>query len=127
MSVSVTRGVRIEVHSEYMEARSNPGARVYFFIYHVQIENLGSEPVTLEARHWIITNGFGDARDVQGPGVVGETPRLEPGDSFAYTSACPINTAVGSMCGSYRMRGDSGVVFDAEIGTFTLSVPYAIN
>ncbi len=110
-----------------MEARPNPGARVYFFIYHVQIENLGSEPVTLEARHWIITNGFGDARDVQGPGVVGETPRLGPGDSFAYTSACPSNPAVGARCGSYRMRGDSGVVFDAEIGTFTLSVPYAIN
>lgn len=127
MSVAITRGVRIEVHSEYVEARSNPTARIYFFIYHVQIENQGREPVTLEARHWVITDGHGEAQEVRGPGVVGETPRLEPGGVYGYTSACPLNTAVGSMHGTYRMRQDSGEVFDAEIASFTLSVPYAIN
>lgn len=121
MSVAVTRGVKVEVVSEFVPERSNPERNVYFFVYHVVITNEGQETVQLISRHWIITNGEGRKEDVQGPGVVGEQPTLAPGESFEYTSFCPLDTPFGMMHGTYQMVTEDGVKFEAEIAPFTLS------
>ncbi len=127
MSDTTTRGIRIRVTSYYDSERSSPQEDYYFFAYQVRIENVGTETAQLLSREWIITNANGEVQKVQGPGVVGEQPVLPPGDSFEYTSFCPLNTAVGSMQGSYRMVSDHGESFDAEIAPFSLAVPNAVN
>ena len=81
----------------------------------------------LISRHWIITTADGDTEEVQGPGVVGEQPVLRPGESFEYTSFCPLKTNVGTMHGSYTMTTPGGEVFQARIAPFTLAVPFALN
>ena len=117
----VTRGIKIEVKSEYIEERSDPEKNVYFFAYHVLISNQGTKTVQLISRHWIITNAEGKTEEVKGPGVVGEQPLLKPGESFEYSSFCPLDTSMGTMTGSYQMVTDSGEKFDAAIAPFTLS------
>jgi ApaG protein len=127
MSEATTRGIRVKVESEFVPDRSDPNNGEFFFAYTVKIENHGSEPVRLLSRHWIITDGMGKEQEVRGPGVVGKQPRLEPGEAFEYTSACPLTTQIGSMHGSYRMVTDSGETFDAKIAPFTLAIPGALN
>ncbi|MDY0004449.1 MAG: Co2+/Mg2+ efflux protein ApaG [Polyangia bacterium] len=127
MSDTTTKGVQVQASSRYVPERSEPAKQEFFFTYEVRIRNLGSGPVKLQARHWIITDAFGNAQHVRGPGVVGAQPRLEPGDSFEYQSSCPLSTPHGSMRGSFRMVTDDGDSFDAEIGSFALSVPEAQN
>lgn len=121
MSSAVTRGVKVEVESEFVPERSNPDRNVYFFVYHVTITNEGQETVQLISRHWIITNGEGRKENVQGPGVVGEQPTLAPGEAFEYTSFCPLDTPFGMMHGTYQMVTEDGMKFEAEIAPFTLS------
>lgn len=123
MSRSTTRGVEIAVQPEYVPERSEPERDLYFFAYHVTIRNVGREPVQLLSRHWIITDGSGKTEEVRGPGVVGETPHLKPGESFQYSSACPLPTRVGTMHGSFQMVTDDGETFDARIAPFRLAVP----
>ena len=127
MSDTTTRGIRIEVESLYVDERSDPDANYYFFAYHVRISNVGPETAQLISREWIITDSDGDVQRVQGAGVVGEQPRLEPGEAFEYTSFCPIRTSVGAMHGSYTMRTDEGDEFKAVIRPFTLAVPGVVN
>ena len=127
MSEATTRGIRVKVESEFVPDRSDPNNGEFFFAYTVKIENHGSEPVRLLSRHWIITDGMGKEQEVRGPGVVGKQPRLEPGEAFEYTSACPLTTQIGSMHGTYRMVTDSGETFDAKIAPFTLAIPGALN
>ncbi|HEY8020297.1 MAG TPA: Co2+/Mg2+ efflux protein ApaG [Thermoanaerobaculia bacterium] len=127
MSDSTTRGIRIQVSSYYDAERSSPQEDYYFFAYQVRISNVGGETAQLLSREWIITNANGEVQKVQGSGVVGEQPVLAPGESFEYTSFCPLNTSVGSMHGSYRMVSDRGESFDAEIAPFSLAVPNAVN
>ena len=127
MSEATTRGIRIQVESVYVEERSAPSQSYYFFAYHVTITNVGSETAQLISRVWIITDGNGNVERVEGPGVVGEQPRLEPGDSFEYTSFAPLTTSFGTMEGTYQMKTDDGETFDAEIATFTLEVPGVVN
>lgn len=127
MSDTTTRGIRIEVESEYIEERSDPRSNYFFFAYHITISNVGSETAQLISREWIITDSDGNVETVQGPGVIGETPRLQPGQKFEYTSFCPLTTSFGSMQGHYTMKTDSGELFDAEIGAFTLAVPGVVN
>ena len=127
MSDSTTRGIRIQVSSYYDAERSSPQEDYYFFAYQVRISNVGSETAQLLSREWIITNANGEVQKVQGSGVVGEQPVLAPGESFEYTSFCPLNTSVGSMHGSYRMVSDKGESFDVEIAPFSLAVPNAVN
>ena len=91
------------------------------------LRNEGSQTVQLISRHWIITDEENRVEEVRGPGVVGEQPVLAPGESFSYTSGCPLRTATGSMRGSYRMVTSEGERFDAEIAAFTLSEPYTVN
>jgi ApaG protein len=127
MSESLTRGIRVKVESEFIPERSDPQNGEFFFAYHVTIENRGNEPVRLLSRHWVITDGMGKEQEVRGPGVVGKQPRLAPGETFQYSSACPLTTQIGSMYGSYQMVTDGGETFDAEIAPFTLAIPGALN
>jgi len=127
MSEATTRDVRIRVHARYLPERSAPDRRRFFFAYHVEITNEGVEPVRLLSRHWVITDGAGRVQDVKGPGVVGEQPHLLPGQSFEYTSACPLATEVGTMRGTYQMVTDGGDRFEAVIQAFTLACPNLLN
>ena len=126
-SEAVTRGIRVRVDPQYDPHRSKPEAGHYFFLYTVMIENQGIEAVQLLTRHWIITDGNGEVEEVRGPGVVGEQPVLEPGESFQYTSGCPLTTDVGKMEGSYQMMWSSGEQFDARIAPFTLAMPGLVH
>ncbi|HVR09032.1 MAG TPA: Co2+/Mg2+ efflux protein ApaG [Thermoanaerobaculia bacterium] len=127
MSDTVTLGIRVQVASYYDADRSSPQERYYFFAYRVRVTNVASETVQLVSREWIITDGNGEEQRVQGPGVVGEQPVLARGESFEYTSFCPLPTTVGSMHGSYRMVFENGDGFDAVIAPFALAVPHAVN
>jgi ApaG protein len=127
MSDTVTRGIRVQVESFYDHERSSPEEDYYFFAYRVRITNLDSDTVQLVSREWFITDADGHVQQVQGPGVVGEQPVLSRGESFEYTSFCPLPTAVGSMHGSYRMVYEDGVGFDAAIAPFSLAAPHAVN
>src|SRR5215211_1352452 len=118
-----TRGIQVQVRSEYVLSRSSPRESSYFFQYHVRISNVGTETAQLVSREWIITNADGEVERVKGPGVVGEKPVLAPGGAFEYTSFCPLKTAVGTMQGSYQMVTQDGTRFDAAISAFTLAVP----
>jgi ApaG protein len=124
---TTTRGIRVEVRSEFLPERSSIREGSYLFQYHVRISNVGSETAQLISREWIITNADGEVERVKGPGVVGEQPVLPPGASFEYTSYCPLKTSVGSMQGSYQMVTASGERFEAIIAPFTLAVPNALN
>lgn len=128
MSDTTTRGIRIEVESEYEAERSSPAESYFFFSYHVRISNVGEETAQLISRLWIITDADGEVQRVEGPGVVGETPLLAPGAAFEYASFCPLKTAVGAMEGHYVMEvAESGERFEARIDPFTLAVPGAVN
>jgi len=126
-SATTTRGIRIEVRSEFLSERSSPRDGSYLFQYDVRISNVGSETAQLISRAWIITNADGEVERVKGPGVIGEQPVLPPGSSFEYTSHCPLKTAVGSMHESYQIVTANGDRFDAAISPFTLAVPNALN
>ena len=127
MSDTTTRGVRIQVQPSYVPERSAPRQGQYFFAYRVRITNVGDETVQLVSRHWVIADGEGRVEHVRGPGVVGEQPVLAPGQSFEYTSFCPLPTPIGSMHGTYQMVTADGAHFDAEIAPFSLAVPTALN
>lgn len=127
MSDATTRGVRVRVLPEYLPERSDPRRPIYVFAYHVTISNEGELPVQLLNRYWRIRDGFGRIDEVRGPGVVGHQPRLEPGQSFEYSSFCPLPTEFGVMEGSYEMTLDDGERFDARIAPFQLVSPQAVN
>jgi ApaG protein len=110
------------VASEFVPQRSTPHADEYFFAYHVRISNEGDETVQLVSREWLITDGEGRVERVRGEGVVGEKPVLGPGETFEYTSFCPLATPYGSMHGSYLLVTDGGDTFRAEIAPFALAV-----
>ena len=123
----VTRGVRVRVTSRFAPQQSRPDHNRWFFFYTVEIRNEGTETVQLISRHWIIENGDQEIEEVRGPGVVGETPVLEPGTAFEYTSGCPLTTPFGSMRGTYQMVTSDGIQFDATIAPFILSEPYTVH
>jgi len=126
-SEAVTRGVRVQVQSEYAPERSEPGKNQWFFLYTVTITNESPETVQLLTRHWIITNGTGHVDEVRGPGVVGKQPILKSGESFEYTSGCPLTTPSGLMEGTYQMITEAGERFDAKVAPFTLSEHYTVH
>lgn len=127
MSEATTRGIRIEVRPDYLEQQSDPRSGLWMFAYHVRILNDGADTVQLVSRHWIITDATGRVEEVRGTGVVGEQPVLKPGQSFDYTSGCPLPTPMGTMHGAYQMVTQKGERFDAEIAPFTLAEPYTVN
>jgi ApaG protein len=126
-SEAVTRGVRVFVQAEYAPERSRPAQNEWFFLYTVKISNEGPAPVQLVTRHWFITDGTGHVEEVRGPGVVGQQPMLQPGESFEYTSGCPLATRFGVMEGTYQMVSETGDLFDARIAPFALSEPYTVQ
>lgn len=126
-SEAITRGIRIRVTTRYLPDRSDPTRGVRVFGYRVRIANFGDSAARLVGRHWIITDGWGNENEVRGPGVVGQQPRIEPGQEFEYTSFCPLPTPTGSMRGSYQMVDDDGSEFDAAIDTFHLAEPGPLN
>ena len=127
MSDMTTQGIRVRVQSQYAPDRSQPAAGVYFFIYTVTLSNEGKETAQLKSRHWIITDGNEKVEEVRGPGVVGETPVLEPGQRFTYSSGCMLKTQFGTMRGTYQMVRPDSRTFDAEIAPFVLALPHAVN
>jgi ApaG protein len=128
MSESTTRGVLIHAVSRYELERSAPQQGDYFFSYRVRIENLGADTVQLLSRLWIITDDSGSEQRVEGPGVVGETPTLRPGEAFEYQSFCPLRSSFGTMQGHYVMMVvETGERFEARIAPFSLAAPHAVN
>ena len=126
-SLASTEGILVEVESSFVPERSQPEQGRWFFAYRVRITNQGTDRVQLVSRHWIIADAHGSVEEVRGPGVVGEQPVLAPGESFEYTSFCPLETPFGSMRGTYEMMRRDGSRFDAEIAPFALAEPHAIN
>ena len=126
-SEAVTEGVRVSVDCRYAPEYSQPQRNQWFFLYTIQIANEGRQQVQLLSRHWIIRDPTGRVEEVQGPGVVGETPVLEPGECFEYTSGCPLTTPFGSMEGTYQMVTEKGERFEAEVARFALREPGAIH
>jgi len=119
-SEALTRGVRVSVTARYSPEYSDQSRRKWFFLYTIRITNEGSRTVQLLNRHWIITDANGEVEEVRGPGVVGQQPVLKQGESFEYTSGCPLETAFGSMQGSYEMQVDGGETFNANVAGFAL-------
>jgi ApaG protein len=124
-SNAVTHGIRVTVQSLYLADQSSPEHERFVFAYTVAISNEGQRTAQLRTRHWVITDGNGGVEEVRGDGVVGEQPRLEPGESFQYTSGCVLTTPVGEMHGEYQFVRDDGTYFDATIAPFSLATPMA--
>jgi ApaG protein len=125
VSTAVTGGIRVSVRSEFRPDRSERGK--FLFTYTVRVTNEGEGAAQLLTRHWIILDAAGERHDVVGDGVVGKQPLLQPGESFEYTSFCPLPSPIGSMHGSYQMVTAQGGAFDAEIAPFSLAMPHALN
>lgn len=125
--MSMNENVEVSVRCEFRPESSKPGAKRYAFAYHITISNRGPEHAQLISRHWIITDGNQRREEVRGLGVVGEQPRIPPGQAYQYSSGAVLETAVGTMEGSYRMVRDDGREFSVPIPAFRLAVPHAVN
>lgn len=119
--------IAITVKTEYLFDESDAVNDHHVFTYTINIENKGKTAARVLGRHWIITDSDGNTREIRGEGIVGEQPRLNPGENFEYSSFAIINTPIGSMTGSYQMISESGQIFEAEIPTFSLANPVLIN
>jgi len=120
---STTRAIQVTVEPSYVEAESGDGR--WFWAYSIEIANHGKEIVQLRSRHWRITDANGRTEEVKGSGVVGKQPVLKPGETFAYTSGCPLPTPSGIMVGTYHMQTEQGEMFQIEIPAFSLDLPDA--
>ena len=118
---------QVEVSPSFVPEESRPDEGIYFFSYLVKIHNKGPRPATLKQRKWIITDAWGRVEIIEGPGVVGQQPRLNPGEVFEYNSFCPLPTATGSMKRHYQMSHDDGTEFKVEIPEFFLVEPNHYN
>jgi ApaG protein len=119
--------IAVRVSPSYLAEESDPEQDRYVFSYTVRIENIGCIAAQLRTRHWIITEASGKVHEVRGPGVVGEQPLLEPGEFFEYTSGAMLESAVGTMRGSYQMLAADGHAFSAPIASFTLAIPRTLH
>jgi len=120
---AVTKNIVVEVEPFYLRDRSNPDENRYVWAYRVTIENRSDGFVQLLSRYWHITDANGRIEEVRGAGVVGDQPELNPGDSYQYTSGCPLTTPSGIMVGRYTMRDEAGQLFDVAIPAFSLDLP----
>ena len=127
MSETPAYGIEVAAATQYLAEQSDEAANRYVFAYTITLRNTGSVAAQLISRHWIITDAQGLVQEVRGLGVVGAQPRLEPGQSFEYTSGAAIATAVGTMKGAYQMVAADGTRFEAPIPEFTLSVPRVLH
>ena len=127
VSEAVTNGIRVEVMAQHSLENSRPSQGEWVFQYTVRITNQSSDTVQLLSRHWIITDAVDHVEEVRGPGVVGAQPVLAPGESFKYSSWCPLKTPTGMMRGTYQMVGPGGKQFDIEIAPFALRARYTVH
>ncbi|HEY0925530.1 Co2+/Mg2+ efflux protein ApaG [Brevundimonas sp.] len=118
-----TDGIVVRVRPSYLAGQSDPEGGRWVWAYQVEIVNLSASPVQLVARRWTITDARGHVEEVRGPGVVGEKPTIQPGDSYSYASGCPLGAPSGSMVGVYSMVDDLGRMFEVAIPAFSLDVP----
>ena len=122
-----SHGIIIQTQVRYLPDQSDESADRFVFSYTISIANLGKQAARLVSRHWVITDAYNHVQEVRGQGVVGEQPMLQPHQSFEYTSGTVLATQVGTMRGSYQMRGDDGTDFEVEIPEFVLSVPRVLH
>jgi ApaG protein len=128
MITSITKDVRISVETEYQPGYSSPAQFHYVFTYKITIENLGESTIQLRRRHWYIHDAARDLREVEGEGVVGQQPILEPGQSHVYVSGCNLKSGIGKMYGSYQMeRIIDGKPFEVRIPEFIMVAPFKQN
>ncbi len=123
MSEATTQGIHVTATPFYLPDESDPEARRYVFGYQIVITNEGTEAAQLLTRHWTIIDSIGRSNEIEGPGVVGQTPRLEPGQAFDYQSSTPLRTPWGTMEGTFAMQRDDGRTFDARVDRFYLAMP----
>lgn len=117
----------IDVSTRYLDDQSEPASGRFLFAYTIRIGNAGEMAATLVARRWVITDANGKIETVEGEGVVGEQPLLEPGEGFEYTSGAMLDTDLGTMEGTYVMVAEDGTRFEVPIPTFTLTVPRTLH
>jgi ApaG protein len=127
MAESKKYEIEVIVETQYLPEQSDPDAERYFFAYRIHITNVGTTAAQLISRHWIITDAEGKVEEVRGLGVVGNQPLLQPGESFEYTSSCPLPTPVGTMKGTYQMVAEDGTRFDVPISEFVLAMPRTLH
>jgi ApaG protein len=127
MIVDNKHHIEVIAESLYLEEQSDVEEQRFVFAYHIRISNRGDEPVRLISRHWIIADADNQIQEVKGKGVIGEQPRLSPGETFEYSSGTVLTTPVGTMRGSYQMQTDDGTIFEAEIPEFLLSTPRVLH
>ena len=128
MVSAITKGVKITVATHYQEDYSQPLRNEYLFAYRITIENQSELTVKLLRRHWYIFDSMGEYKEVEGEGVVGRQPVLEPGESYSYTSGCNLQSAIGQMHGTYLMQdAQSERLFPVTIPEFQLIAPLKLN
>jgi ApaG protein len=120
---SKTREIQVTVEPSFIDDESAPDENRFFWAYRIEIANLGPEVVRLRSRYWKITDGKGRTEEVHGAGVVGKQPVLKPGETFVYTSGCPLTTSSGIMVGTYQMQNEQGEMFSIAIPAFSLDLP----
>lgn len=124
MFETTTNAIHVRVEPEFLDEQSDPEDHHFFWAYYIEIENKSEVPVRLRARHWLIIDGRGATQEVTGEGVVGETPLIQPGETFSYTSGAPLSTPSGLMNGQYVMEKENGDDFLIDIPAFSLDSPY---
>jgi len=117
----------IKVKTAYLDDHSQPDKKRFAFAYTITIENNSNKPAQLLSRHWIITDANNVIQEIEGMGVVGQQPRILPGDSYTYSSGAILETQVGTMEGTYQMQSDSGENFNIPIPAFSLTRPHALH
>lgn len=123
MYTATTQQIQVTVEPNFIESESSPDDRRYFWAYTIEITNLGDDVVQLRSRHWRITDANGHTEEVRGAGVVGKQPVLKPGETFSYTSGCPLTTKSGIMVGTYQMQTEDGDLFSIDVPAFSLDLP----
>ena len=122
-----TRFTKIEVSPNYVPSRSDLSKPIFFFSYHIKITNISNDTIQLHSRYWNITDGNGNVEEIRGPGVVGRQPHIKSGETFEYTSYCPLPTNFGVMHGYFEMINNNGTIFNAKLSPFRLTTPFSVN
>lgn len=119
--------VTVIVEPQYLADQSHPDERRFLFAYTVRITNNGKQTIQVVSRQWVITDAEQRVQEVGGLGVVGKQPLIAPGETFEYTSGCPLPTAVGTMRGTYHCVAEDGIPFDVPITEFMLAAPRTLH
>lgn len=119
--------ISVSVTPQYLPEQSEPTAGQFMFAYTVRITNNGEQAAQVISRHWVITDAEQKEQEVRGLGVVGQQPLLGPGETFEYTSGCPLPTPFGTMRGTFHCVGDNGIPFEVPIDEFVLAMPRTLH